>query len=55
MVQWLGFCTSTEGDVGLLLGQVTKILHAAQKSKKKKKDVLCHMNKKLGEMGRLDE
>ena len=37
VVQWLGFCTSTEGDVGLLLGQVTKILHAAQKSKKKKK------------------
>ena len=37
VVQWLGFCTSTEGDVGLLLGRVTKILHAAQKREKKKR------------------
>ena len=41
MVQWLGFCTSVEGDVGLILGWVTKILQAAQKSKKKKKKMFC--------------
>ena len=41
MVQWLGFCTSIEGDVGLILGWVTKIPHAAQKSKKKKKKMFC--------------
>ena len=37
VVQWLGCCTSTEGDVDLILVRVTKILYAAQKSKRKKK------------------
>ena len=29
-VQWLGFCASTEGVMGLIPGQGTKILHVMQ-------------------------
>ena len=36
MVQWLRPCTSTAGDVGLILGGETKIPHAKQPKKKKK-------------------
>ena len=48
MVQWLGFCTSVEGDVGLILGWVTKILQAAQKSKKKKKRCSVPYEQEIG-------
>ena len=29
-VQWFGLCASTEGVMGLILGQRTKILHVMQ-------------------------
>ena len=29
-VQWFGLCASTEGVMGLILGQGTKILHVMQ-------------------------
>ena len=32
MVQWLGFCTSTAGGTGYILGQGTKILHVVGQS-----------------------
>ena len=37
MVQWLGFCTSTAGGMGLIPIWRTKIPHAVVLSKKKKK------------------
>ena len=37
MVQWLGFCTSTAGGMGLIPSWRTKIPHAVVLSKKKKK------------------
>ena len=33
-VQWLRLCASTAGGMGLIPGQGTKILHAAQHSQK---------------------
>ena len=34
VVQWLGLCASSEGDIHLILGQGTKILSAMGCSKK---------------------
>ena len=36
--QWLRVCTSATGGTGPIPGQETKILHAVQHSKKKKKE-----------------
>ena len=36
-IQWLGLCTSTAVDMGLIPGRGTKILHAKQPWPKKKK------------------
>ena len=36
-VQWLRLCASSAGDVGLIPGQGTKILHAVGRGQKKKK------------------
>ena len=35
VVQWLRLYTSTVGDIGLIPGQGTKLLHAVQCSQKK--------------------
>ena len=37
VVQWLELHASTAGDMGLIPGQGTKILHAVQRGQKKKK------------------
>ena len=37
VVQWLRFCTSTAGDIGPVPDEGTKILHAAQHGRKKKR------------------
>ena len=37
MVQWLGLHTATAGGAGSILGHATKIPHAMQHRKKKKK------------------
>ena len=54
-VQWLELCTSTAGGLGLISGQGTKILHATQciRKKKKKEDGIdwyrrrCLLNKTI--------
>ena len=34
VVQWLGLCAFTAGDMGLIPGRGTKILHATQRGQK---------------------
>ena len=41
--QWLRVHTSTAGSVDLILGQQTRILHAAQHSQKKEKYTYIHI------------
>ena len=44
VVQWLGFCASTAGDIGLIPGRGTKIPHATwhvRKIEKKRKKLGC--------------
>ena len=40
VVQWLGLCASTAGDIGSFSGQRTKILHAMAPLKKKKEKAI---------------
>ena len=42
-IQWLGLCTPNSGDMGLIPGWGTKILHASWLGQKKKKS--CHLNR----------
>ena len=41
-VQWLGLCSSTAGDMGLIPGLGTKIPHTMRCSQKKKKNPRTH-------------
>ena len=40
VVQWLGLCASTAGDMGSIPGQATNVPHAAQCGQKRKEDPL---------------
>ena len=47
MVQWLGFCTSTAGVMGLIPGWGIKILHAVQSGKKQHFQALSYLSSAL--------
>ena len=47
MVQWLGFCTSTAGGMGLIPGWGIKILHAVQSGKKQHFQALSYLSSAL--------
>ena len=43
MLQWLRLCTSNAGGMGSIPGQGTKIAHASQPKKKKKKMTIINV------------